>query len=64
MYRKCFRRREYLLGSFPVYLLPGILAGASALINNSWLMTARADAGAGMEMQVYKLPILIQFGRW
>ena len=34
-----------------VYVLAGVLASVSAIINNSWLMTARADAGSGTEMQ-------------
>ncbi|MFR2692346.1 MAG: ABC transporter permease subunit [Enterocloster bolteae] len=34
-----------------ISMLAGVLAAISAVINNSWLMTARADAGTGMEMQ-------------
>ena len=30
----------------------------SAIINNSWLMTARADAGSGTEMQAITVAVL------
>ena len=74
MYRTRFGRRVYLLGTSPlaarfagiketqvrfcVYLLAGVLAGISALINNSWLMTARADAGVGLEIQAITVAVL------
>lgn len=41
-----------------VYVLAGVLASISAIINNSWLMTARADAGTGMEMQAITVAVL------
>jgi ribose/xylose/arabinose/galactoside ABC-type transport system permease subunit len=74
VYKTKFGRRVYLLGTSPVaarfagineskvrfcvYLLAGVLAAIGALINNSWLMTARADAGAGMEMQAITIAVL------
>jgi ribose/xylose/arabinose/galactoside ABC-type transport system permease subunit len=74
VYKTKFGRRVYLLGTSPVaarfagisesrvrfyvYLLAGVLAAMGALINNSWLMTARADAGAGMEMQAITIAVL------
>jgi len=61
VYKMKFGRRVYLMGTNPeaakyagiremkvramVYVLAGVLASVSAIINNSWLMTARADAG-------------------
>ncbi len=66
VYKMKFGRRVYLMGTNPeaakyagiremkvramVYVLAGVLASVSAIINNSWLMTARADAGSGTEM--------------
>ena len=63
VYKMKFGRRVYLMGTNPeaakyagiremkvramVYVLAGVLASVSAIINNSWLMTARADAGSG-----------------
>ena len=41
-----------------VYVLAGVLASGSAIINNSWLMTARADAGSGTEMQAITVAVL------
>ena len=41
-----------------VYVLAGVLASVSAIINNSWLMTARADAGSGTEMQAITVAVL------
>ena len=51
-----------------VYILAGLLAAISAIINNSWLMTARADAGTGMEMQAITVAVLggigVARGNW
>lgn len=74
IYKMKFGRRVYLLGTNPeaakftgikevkirmaIYVLAGILAAVSAIINNSWLMTARADAGSGMEMQAITVAVL------
>ncbi|MCI8638728.1 MAG: ABC transporter permease [Coprococcus sp.] len=74
VYKMKFGRRVYLLGTNPeaakytgirerrirmcVYMLAGLLAAISAIINNSWLMTARADAGSGMEMQAITVAVL------
>lgn len=74
VYKMKFGRRVYLMGTNPeaakytgikersvrmwVYILAGILAAISAIINNSWLMTARADAGTGMEMQAITVAVL------
>lgn len=74
IYKMKFGRRVYLMGTNPeaakftgirerkvramVYVLAGVLASISAIINNSWLMTARADAGTGMEMQAITVAVL------
>jgi ribose/xylose/arabinose/galactoside ABC-type transport system permease subunit len=74
LYKTKFGRRIYLLGTSPlaarfagineksvrfcVYLLAGVLSAFGALICNSWLMTARADAGSGMEMQAITIAVL------
>lgn len=74
VYKMKFGRRVYLMGTNPeaakftgirekkirssVYILTGVLAAVSAIINNSWLMTARADAGNGMEMQAITVAVL------
>lgn len=74
VYKMKFGRRVYLMGTNPeaakftgirekkirssVYILTGVLAAVSAIINNSWLMTARADAGSGMEMQAITVAVL------
>lgn len=74
VYKMKFGRRVYLMGTNPeaakytgikekkirmrIYILVGILAAISAIINNSWLMTARADAGVGMEMQAITVAVL------
>lgn len=74
IYKMKFGRRVYLMGTNPeaakftgikekrirssVYILAGVLAAISAIINNSWLMTARADAGTGMEMQAITVAVL------
>jgi len=36
---------------FLAYSISGLLAGIGAVIMSSWLMTAKANAGAGLEMQ-------------
>lgn len=74
IYKMKFGRRVYLMGTNPeaakytgirenkirmgIYMLVGVLAAISAIINNSWLMTARADAGTGMEMQAITVAVL------
>ena len=74
IYKMKFGRRAYLMGTNPeaakftgirevrirmgIYILAGVLAAISAVINNSWLMTARADAGTGMEMQAITVAVL------
>lgn len=74
VYKMKFGRRVYLMGTnfeaakytgikekkvrMYVYILAGVLASISAIINNSWLMTARADAGTGMEMQAITVAVL------
>ena len=74
VYKMKFGRRVYLMGTNPEaakytgikersvrmwgYILAGVLAAISAIINNSWLMTARADAGTGMEMQAITVAVL------
>ena len=74
VYKMKFGRRVYLMGTNPeaakytgikersvrmwVYILAGVLAAISAIINNAWLMTARADAGTGMEMQAITVAVL------
>lgn len=74
VYKMKFGRRVYLMGTNPeaakyagirerkvramVYVLAGLLASVSAIINNSWLMTARADAGSGTEMQAITVAVL------
>jgi len=74
VYKMRFGRRVYLMGTNPeaakftgirevrvrmgIFILAGVLASISAVINNSWLMTARADAGTGMEMQAITVAVL------
>jgi len=74
VYKMRFGRRVYLMGTNPeaakftgirevrvrmgIFILAGVLAAISAVINNSWLMTARADAGTGMEMQAITVAVL------
>lgn len=78
VYKMKFGRRVYLMGTNPeaakyagiremkvramVYVLAGVLASVSAIINNSWLMTARADAGSGTEMQAITVAVLGRIG--
>ncbi len=74
MYKTKFGRRLYLLGTnpeaakftainekrirFTIYAIAGVLASLGAIINNSWLMTARADAGTGLELQAITVAVL------
>lgn len=74
IYKFRFGRRIYLLGTnpeaakfaainetnirFSIFVLAGLLAAVGAVINCSWLMTARADAGSGMEMQAITVAVL------
>lgn len=74
MYATKFGRRVYLLGTNPeaakyavinerqirlvVYMITGVLASFGAVINNSWIMTARADAGTGLELQAITVACL------
>lgn len=74
MYKTKFGRKVYLMGTNPeaakfaginekrirfiVYTIPGLLAAIGAIISNSWLMTARADAGVGMELQAITIACL------
>ncbi len=41
-----------------VFILAGMLSAIGAVINCSWLMTARADAGSGMEMNAITVAML------
>lgn len=41
-----------------VYAITGLLCSVGAIINCSWLMTARADAGNGMDMQAITAAVL------
>jgi len=36
---------------FTLYCVSGLLAGLGAIVTNSWLLTARPSAGAGLELQ-------------
>ncbi len=74
IYRMRFGREVYLTGDnaeaakfasvktkktiFFVFVLAGLLAACGAVINCSWLMTARADAGSGMEMNAITVAML------
>lgn len=74
IYKTKFGRKVYLMGTNPeaakfaginekrirfiVYTIPGLLAAIGAIISNSWLMTARADAGVGMELQAITIACL------
>ena len=73
-YRTQFGRNIYLVGDnaeaakfaaiktkktlFFVFVLAGVLSACGAIINCSWLMTARADAGSGMEMNAITVAML------
>ena len=41
-----------------VFMIAGILSALGAIVNCSWLMTARADAGSGMEMNAITVAML------
>ena len=43
---------------FFIYTLSGMLAGIGAVVMSSWLMTARADAGNGLELQSITVAVL------
>lgn len=74
IYRTRFGRNIYLTGDnaeaarfaavktkqtiFCVFVLGGVLTAFGAIINCSWLMTARADAGSGMEMNAITVAML------
>ena len=74
VYRTRFGRNIYLTGDnaeaakfaaiktkqtiFWVFVLTGVLTAFGAIINCSWLMTARADAGSGMEMNAITVAML------
>lgn len=74
IYKTKFGRRVYLMGtnpeaakftainerktSFIIYAISGVLASLGAIVNNSWLMTARADAGSGLELQAITVAVL------
>ncbi|MDO4321992.1 MAG: ABC transporter permease [Lachnospiraceae bacterium] len=74
IYKTRFGRNIYLTGDnaeaakfaavktkqtiFFVFVLAGVLTAFSAIINCSWLMTARADAGSGMEMNAITVAML------
>ena len=74
VYRTRFGRNIYLTGNnseaakfaaiktkwtiFFVFVLAGVLTAFGAIVNCSWLMTARADAGSGMEMNAITVAML------
>ena len=41
-----------------VYALSGALAGLGAIVTSSWLMSARPDAGVGLELQAITVAVL------
>ncbi|MCO7174825.1 ABC transporter permease [Sporolactobacillus kofuensis] len=41
-----------------IFTLSGLLSGIGAVVTCSWLMTARADAGTGMEMESITVAVL------
>lgn len=43
---------------FTLYTLSGLLAGLGAVIMASWLMAARPDAGAGLDLQTITVAVL------
>lgn len=73
-YKMRFGRNVYLTGDnaeaakfaaiktkktiFFVFVLAGLLSACGAIVNCSWLMTARADAGSGMEMNAITVAML------
>jgi ribose/xylose/arabinose/galactoside ABC-type transport system permease subunit len=74
VYRTVFGRHIYLVGTnetaarfanisvkktrFLIYTLSGLLAGMGSVIMCSWLMTARADVGDGLELQAITVAVL------
>lgn len=74
IYKTRFGRNVYLTGNnaeaakfaaiktkwtiFFVFVLAGVLTAFGAIINCSWLMTARADAGSGLEMNAITVAML------
>lgn len=74
VYRTKYGRQIYLIGTnktaarfaaipvkqvwFSLYTLSGLLAGIGAVVTCSWLMTARADVGTGMELQSITVAVL------
>lgn len=74
VYRTVFGRQIYLVGTnqnaakfasinvnktrFILFTLSGLLAGIGAVIMCSWLMTARADVGNGLELQSITVAVL------
>jgi ribose/xylose/arabinose/galactoside ABC-type transport system permease subunit len=74
IYRTKFGRKVYLVGTndiaarfsaipvkkvrFSLYVLAGLLAGLGSVVMCSWLMTARADVGTGLEMQSITVAVL------
>jgi len=74
VYRTKFGRDIYLTGDnaeaakfaaintkktiFLTFALAGLLSAIGAIVNCSWLMTARADAGSGMEMSAITIAML------
>jgi ribose/xylose/arabinose/galactoside ABC-type transport system permease subunit len=74
IYRNRIGREIYLLGTNDVaarfsgikvkkirtiiFTLSGFLAGIGAVVTCSWLMTARADVGSGMEMESLTVAVL------
>lgn len=57
-------KAAYLLGvkvralRTALYTLGGVLAGLGALITNSWFLTARPDAGAGLELMAVTIAVM------
>jgi len=43
---------------FTLYCVSGLLAGLGAIVTNSWLLTARPSAGAGLELQAITIAVL------
>jgi ribose/xylose/arabinose/galactoside ABC-type transport system permease subunit len=43
---------------FVLYTVSGLLAGLAAVVMSSWLMAARPDVGAGMELQSITVAVL------
>lgn len=74
VYKTVFGRHIYLIGTnqtaakfanihvhrtrFILFSLSGLLAGIGAVIMCSWLMTARADVGNGLELQAITVAVL------